>query len=70
MASRCESPGWLRDGVNGLADVPGQLGMPEQIHYGDGPVGVCAVWLSEACNVGIIPVVKPDVPALTRGRLS
>ncbi|MFE1877151.1 transposase [Streptomyces sp. NPDC059496] len=25
--------------------------------------------LSEACNVGLTPVVKPNVPALTRGRL-
>jgi TnpA family transposase len=27
------------------------------------------VLLSEACNVGLTPVIKPDVPALTRGRL-
>lgn len=30
---------------------------------------LCAVLLSEACNVGLTPVIKPDVPALTRGRL-
>ena len=30
---------------------------------------LCAVLLSEACNVGMTPVIKPDVPALTRGRL-
>ncbi len=30
---------------------------------------LCAVLLSEACNVGVTPVVKPDVAALTRGRL-
>lgn len=30
---------------------------------------VCAVLLSEACNVGIEPLVRADVPALTRGRL-
>ena len=35
----------------------------------DFAVSLCAVWLSEACNVGMTPVVKPDVPALTRGRL-
>ncbi|MYR99594.1 Tn3 family transposase [Streptomyces sp. SID8360] len=30
---------------------------------------LCAVLLSEACNVGFTPVIKPGVPALTRGRL-
>ena len=35
----------------------------------DFAVSLCAVWLSEACNVGLTPVVKPDVPALTRVRL-
>ncbi|MGW3308289.1 Tn3 family transposase [Streptomyces sp. NPDC001073] len=31
-------------------------------------LSVCALLLSEACNVGLTPVVKPNVPALTRGR--
>ena len=35
----------------------------------DFAVSLCAVWLSEACNVGMTPVIKPDMPALTRGRL-
>lgn len=30
---------------------------------------ICGVLLSEACNVGLVPVAKPDVPALTRARL-
>lgn len=30
---------------------------------------VCAVLISEACNVGIEPLARADVPALTRGRL-
>ncbi|QKV96985.1 Tn3 family transposase [Streptomyces sp. NA02950] len=30
---------------------------------------LCAVLLSEACNVNLTPVIKPDVPALTRARL-
>jgi hypothetical protein len=30
---------------------------------------LCAVLLTEACNVGFTPVIKPDVPALSRGRL-
>lgn len=30
---------------------------------------MCAVLLTEACNVGFTPVIKPDVAALGRGRL-
>ena len=33
-------------------------------------VSVCAVLLAEACNIGLEPLVRPDVPALTRGRLA
>lgn len=33
-------------------------------------VSVCAVLLAEACNFGLEPVIKPNVPALTRHRLS
>jgi len=36
----------------------------------DLPVSLCAVLLAEACNIGLEPVVRADVPALTRGRLS
>jgi Tn3 transposase DDE domain/Domain of unknown function (DUF4158) len=31
---------------------------------------LCAVLLAEACNIGLEPLIRPDVPALTRGRLS
>ncbi|WP_432742723.1 Tn3 family transposase [Streptomyces sp. JH002] len=31
--------------------------------------GLCAVLLTEACNVGFTPVIKPDVAAPGRGRL-
>ena len=31
---------------------------------------VCAVLLAEACNIGLEPLVRPEVPALTRGRLT
>ncbi|MFD1662345.1 Tn3 family transposase [Streptomyces caeni] len=30
---------------------------------------LCPMLLSEACHVGMIPVIKPDVPELTRGCL-
>jgi TnpA family transposase len=33
-------------------------------------LSLCAVLLAEACNIGLEPLVRPDVPALTRGRLS
>lgn len=35
----------------------------------DFTTSVCGVLLSEACNVGLTPVVEPDHPALTRARL-
>lgn len=36
----------------------------------DLPVSVCAVLLAEACNIGMDPLIQPNVPALTRHRLS
>ena len=30
---------------------------------------ICAVLLAEACNIGLEPLVRSDVPALTKGRL-
>jgi TnpA family transposase len=37
---------------------------------GDLPISLCAVLLAEACNIGLEPVVRSDVAALTRGRLN
>ena len=36
----------------------------------DLPISICAVLLAEACNIGIEPLIKHNVPALTRHRLS
>ncbi len=36
----------------------------------DLPISVCAVLLAEACNVGLEPLVRPDIQALTRARLA
>ena len=36
----------------------------------DLPVSICAVLLAEACNIGLEPVVRSDIAALTRGRLN
>lgn len=33
------------------------------------PVSICAVLLAEACNFGLEPLIREDVPALTRSRL-
>ncbi|WP_456341455.1 Tn3 family transposase [Tolypothrix bouteillei] len=33
-------------------------------------VSICAVLLAEACNIGLSPLVRPEIPALTKGRLS
>ncbi len=33
-------------------------------------VSACAVLVAEACNIGLEPLVRRDVPALTRGRLT
>src|SRR5262249_40314179 len=37
---------------------------------GDLDLSLCAVLLAEACNIGLEPLARPDVPALTRSRLS
>jgi TnpA family transposase len=39
------------------------------IRVDDLATSVCAALLAEACNVGLEPLVRRDVPALTRGRL-
>src|SRR5205814_9842644 len=36
----------------------------------DLPLSLSAVLLAEACNIGLTPVTHPEIPALTRGRLS
>jgi TnpA family transposase len=36
----------------------------------DLPLSICAVLVAEACNIGLEPLVQPDVPALTRDRLA
>ena len=36
----------------------------------DLPLSLSAVLLAEACNIGFRPVIQPEIPALTRDRLS
>jgi len=36
----------------------------------DLPTSLCAVLLAEACNVGLEPLVRPEIAALTRARLA
>lgn len=33
-------------------------------------LSICAVLIAEACNIGLTPLVREDIPALTRNRLS
>ncbi len=33
-------------------------------------ISICAVLLAEACNIGLEPLVRPDLSAFTKGRLS
>jgi len=42
----------------------------EQTRMGELPVSVAALLIAEACNVGLVPVIDPNIEALTRGRLS
>ncbi|MFI6449754.1 Tn3 family transposase [Kitasatospora sp. NPDC050543] len=38
-------------------------------HMDDFEVSVCVLLLAEPCKVGLTPVAKPNVPALTRARM-
>lgn len=61
-----------------LLEVAAWTGFPTEFtHASEGRArvddlgtSVCAVLLAEACNIDLEPVVRPAVPALTRGRLS
>jgi len=61
-----------------LLDVHGSTGCFEEFTHvseasarmDDLPISIAAVLVAEACNVGLRPVVKPSVAALTRDRLS
>lgn len=33
------------------------------------PISICAVLLAEACNIGLEPLIKHQIPALTRHSL-
>lgn len=37
---------------------------------GDLALSICAVLVAEACNIGLEPLVRPEVPALTSARLA
>lgn len=41
-----------------------------QVRAEDLTLNICAVLLAEACNVGLEPLVRLDMPALTGGRLT
>ena len=33
-------------------------------------LSICAVLVAEACNIGLEPLVRPEIPALTAARLA
>jgi Tn3 transposase DDE domain len=41
-----------------------------QAYVEDLPISLSAVLLAEVCNIGLTPVIQPEIPALTRDRLS
>ena len=61
-----------------LLEIHARTGFAHEFsHISDGtarvadlPTSLCAVLLAEACNIGLEPVIRTDIPALTRGRLS
>lgn len=60
-----------------LLEIHAQTGFADQFnhvceseaHVNDLHVSICAVLLAESCNIGLDPVAREDVPALTRRRL-
>lgn len=54
--------------LTGMADAFTHISGADS-HMEGFTISLCAVLQTEACNVGMTPVIRPDVPALTRGRL-
>ena len=52
----------------GFADEFTPLGSSNP-RMADLPISICAVLLASACNIGLDPLVRADIPALTRRRL-
>lgn len=61
-----------------LLEVQARTGFADEFtHLSEGnarvedlSTSICAVLIAEACNIGLEPLVRPDVPALTLGRMS
>jgi TnpA family transposase len=61
-----------------MLEIHAKTGFADEfIHISEGnarvedlPLSICAVLIAEACNTGLEPLVNPNVPALTRGRLA
>jgi len=58
--------------INALTDFAKEFTHLNQINsrIDDLSISICAVLLAEACNIGLEPLVHPEIPALTRDRLS
>jgi TnpA family transposase len=61
-----------------LLEIQAKTGfMDEFIHVNESfarvsdlSTSICAVLIASACNIGLTPLVRADIPALTRGRLT
>ena len=60
-----------------LLEIHARTGFADEfVHISEGgarvkdlPVSLCAVLMAEACNLGLEPVMRPDLPTLAPGRL-
>ena len=61
-----------------LLEIHAKTGFMDEFIHGslensrvtDLPISVCAVLIAQSCNIGLKPLVRADIPALTRNRLA
>ncbi|AFZ00606.1 Tn3 family transposase [Calothrix sp. PCC 6303] len=61
-----------------LLEIHAKTGFMDEFNHGsqessrvtDLPISVCAVLIATSCNIGLKPVIRADIPALTRNRLA
>jgi TnpA family transposase len=61
-----------------LLEIHAKTGFMDEFNHGsqdssrvtDLHISVCAVLIAQSCNIGLKPVIRADIPALTRNRLA
>ena len=61
-----------------LLEIHAQTGFMDEFIHGslessrvaDLPISICAVLVAQSCNIGLKPLARTDIPALTRNRLA